>query len=101
MIIDRFACDYETLARMAQGEQRAIARAEDDGEYTPISDARDYALAVEAARRDNAQKLLQFKDDAFHACVSIVAQMAVTRGLTDAKRAQIQQALIALVEAIK
>lgn len=101
MIIDRFACDYETLKRLAEIEQRAIARAESDGEYMPVSDARDYALAVEAASRDNAQKLQQFKDDAFHACVRIVAQMAVTRGLTDAKRAQIQQALNALVEAIK
>lgn len=101
MIIDCFACDAKTLARMAQVERRAIARTESDGEYMPVSDARDYALAVEAARRDNAQKLQQFKDDAFHACVRIVAQMAVTRGLTDAKRAQIQQALDALVEAVK
>jgi len=101
MIVDRFACDLETLARMAHIEQRTIARAESDGEYLSIRDARDYALAVEAARRDNAQKLEQFKGDTFHACVRIVAQMAVTRGLTDAKRAQIQQALAALAEAIK
>lgn len=101
MIIDLFACDYETLARMARVEQRALTRAESDGEYMCASDARDYALAVEAARRDNAQKMKQFKDDAFHACVRIVAQMAVTRGLTDAKRAQIQRALNALLEAIK
>ena len=100
-MITSFACDYETLARMAQIEQRTIARAESDGEYLPVRDARDFALAVEAARRDDAQKLEDFKDDTFHACVRIVAQLAVTRGLTDAKRAQIQLALDALVEAIK
>lgn len=101
MIIDRFACDLETLARMTQIEQLAIARAESDGEYMRAEDARDYALAVEAASRDNAQKLQGFKEDTFHACVRIAAQMAVTRGLTDAKRAQIQQSLGALLEAIK
>lgn len=101
MIVDRFACDYETLERMAQVEQRVIARAESDGEYLPVRDARDYALAVEATRRDDMQKLQDFKDDTFHACVRIVAQLAVTRGLTDAKRAQIELALEALVEAIK
>ena len=88
MIVDRFACDFETLARMAQIEQRVIARAEDDGEYMRAEDARDYALSVEAARRDDAQKLQQFKDDTFTKCLQIVSQLAVTRGLTNAKRAR-------------
>lgn len=45
-----FACDYETLERLANIEQRTIARADEDGEYLPVRDARDYALAVEAIK---------------------------------------------------
>lgn len=96
-----FSCDYPTLARLAHIEAREIERVESDGDYLPIQDARDYALAVEAMRRVDAQKLQDFKHNTFHHCLQIVSQLAVTRGLTDAKRLQIQLALDALVEAIK
>lgn len=50
-----FSCDYTTLARLARIEARSISRAESSGDYLPIQDARDYALAVEAMRREDAQ----------------------------------------------
>lgn len=101
MILDCFACDYETLARMAQIEQRAIARAEESGEFMHAEDARDYALAIEAMRRDDELKLQDFKDATFTRVLQITSQLAVTRGLTDAKRAKIQQAIDALIDAVK
>lgn len=58
--------DYSTLARLARIEAREIERAESSGDYLPIQDARDYALGVEAMRREDAQKLQDFKYDTFH-----------------------------------
>lgn len=96
-----FSCDYSTLARLARIEARSISRAESSGDYLPIQDARDYALAVEAMRREDAQKLQDFKDDTFYRVLQITGHMCRTRGLTEAKRTEIQLALDALVDAIK
>lgn len=96
-----FSCDYPTMARLARIEARELERAESDGCYLPIRDAREYALFVEATRREDVQKLQDFKDETFHKALSIVGHMCRTRGLAEAKRAEIQSALGALVEAIK
>lgn len=95
-----FSCNYQTMARLARIEARELERAESDGCYLPIRDARDYALLAEAARRDDAQKLQDFKDATFHKALGIVSHMYRTHGLTDAERIEIQSALNALVEAI-
>lgn len=89
-----FSCDYSTLARLARIEACSISRAESSGDYLPIQDARDYALGVEAMHRN-------FKDDTFHKVLQITGHMCRTHGLTEAKRAEIQLALDALVDAIK
>lgn len=96
-----FSCDYPTMARLARIEARELERAEGFGYYLPICDARDYALLAEATRRDNAQKLQDFKYATFHKAVGIVNHMCRTRGLTDATRAEIQSAIDTLIEAIK
>ena len=96
-----FSCDYPTMARLARIEARELERAERDGCYLPICDAREYALLAEAARREDAQKLQDFKDATFHKVLGIVSHMCRTHGLTDAKRIEIQSALDALVEAVK
>ena len=84
------SCDYSTLARLARIEAREIERAESSSDYLPIQDARDYALAVEAMRRED---LHDFKDNAFH-------HMCRTRGLTEGKRTGVQLEHDALVDAL-
>ena len=96
-----FSCDYATLVRLARIEARSISRTESSGDYLPIQDARDYALAVEAMRHEDAQKLQDFKDDTFHKVLQITGRMCRTHGLTEAKRAEIQLPLDALIDAIK
>lgn len=78
-----FSCDYSALARLARIEACSISRAESSGDYLPIQDARDYALGVEAMRREDAQKLQDFKDDTSTRCsrsqAACVARMALSK----------------------
>ena len=100
-MIRSFACDMQTLARLARIEHTEIERAHDMGELMSIEYARGYALYAEIARIESSEKLEDFKNDVFHMCIKIAATLPTVRALTDAKRAAINDALETLIEAIK
>lgn len=104
-MITSFACDYETLKRLAEIETDAIL-SQGDAEFVTGPDARDYALrsvlgAIERAKAIEAKRTDVF-DEAFNFAIKLTVAVETGRlGLSSSEYREAHTLIEALNEFAK
>lgn len=104
-MIRSFACDYETLKRLAEIETDAILY-QGDGEFVTGLVARDYALRTVLSELEHAKaveaKRKETFDEAFHFAIKLTVAVETGRlGLSPSEYRQAHSLLEALNEFAK